>query len=709
MAKVKRKQIEYEGTDKQVIKGNGELGDYSDDFIVELTTTEYNISSIEGELSCNRIVDEILEAVQNNKNIKWYLHTTGSGTYKSTTHELYQGRYSYREQTKGNRSMFTVFFALQLIDIDGNGCLIVQVDVRKIDIDGVISESIEVGSYYQANLIPTVSQSDWNQNDSTKLDYIKNKPTIPTLRTINNEQITDSDLGNINLYDGFYFPNAVKDFDGNWYNAVVIGTQVWLTENLRSLHFANGSDLPNMASVYAPKYPNNDPALVKEYGILYHWMPLLGTSNSSHSEDYTPIKSISPNGFHIPSDKEFNTLISYLSKQKRFTSNVEHNDYIAKSLASTTGWENSEVEDSIGLNTQNNNKLLFNAKPAGCYISDFEGFGETAVFLTSRYKPYNSVGRVIKKLNTNSPTFDTQYRFNQGWVSIRCISDLNPVQFRNWYIQQYGSLQHHLPEEVQVQSDWNQTDTTAPDFIKNKPTIEKYIFEIQGDGTISSSSTDFTFNKTAKEVMSLLSANKPILWRFVESGGLIWTLKEIDRNKTANGNRSRCNIRLEGVDFTHDLRYSISLVINYNSDTDDGSIQMNMSRDLPVIPTMPTPVFYGYTNTVESTPTKVVTLAEPTTGFKNGTYIMVYFQGGGVPAGNNNAISIGNDVYYLAYKAQGITQAGIINQGDKVLLWCHNGFAHVISNDRWSLPIITAADEGKILKVVNGALTLVNP
>lgn len=31
--------------------------------------------------------------------------------------------------------------------------------------------------------IPTVAQSDWNQSDSTAIDYIKNKPTIPTVPT----------------------------------------------------------------------------------------------------------------------------------------------------------------------------------------------------------------------------------------------------------------------------------------------------------------------------------------------------------------------------------------------------------------------------------------------------------------------------------------------------------------------------------------------
>ena len=152
MAKVKRKQIEYEGTNKQVIKGNGELGEHYDEFIVELTTTEDIISSIEGELSCNRTVDEILEAVQNNKNIKWYLHTTGSGIYKSTIHELYQGRYTYINPTLGATTLWSASFGLQLIDIAENGSLVIQVDANKREVNGVISKNIDAVAYYKSNI-----------------------------------------------------------------------------------------------------------------------------------------------------------------------------------------------------------------------------------------------------------------------------------------------------------------------------------------------------------------------------------------------------------------------------------------------------------------------------------------------------------------------------------------------------------------------------
>ena len=46
-----------------------------------------------------------------------------------------------------------------------------------------------------------------------------------TARTVNHEQLSDASRGDANLHDGYYFPNAVQDYDGNWYGAVVIGDQ----------------------------------------------------------------------------------------------------------------------------------------------------------------------------------------------------------------------------------------------------------------------------------------------------------------------------------------------------------------------------------------------------------------------------------------------------------------------------------------------------
>jgi len=72
---------------------------------------------------------------------------------------------------------------------------------------------------------------------------------------------------------------AVSDFDGNAYRIVTIGNQVWLQENFKGTHFANGDPIPNVTDQSAwdamttPAYCwyNNDPKIGEVYGGLYNW------------------------------------------------------------------------------------------------------------------------------------------------------------------------------------------------------------------------------------------------------------------------------------------------------------------------------------------------------------------------------------------------------------------------------------------------------
>ncbi len=41
--------------------------------------------------------------------------------------------------------------------------------------------------------------------------------------------------------------NLVIDIDGNVYHTIAIGEQVWIVENLRTTHYANGTALPLVA------------------------------------------------------------------------------------------------------------------------------------------------------------------------------------------------------------------------------------------------------------------------------------------------------------------------------------------------------------------------------------------------------------------------------------------------------------------------------
>ena len=61
--------------------------------------------------------------------------------------------------------------------------------------------------------------------------------------------------GDFNVYDGFYFPNAVQDVDGNWYGAVILGDQVWMAENLRTKHFGDLTSIAYGGENYSSETP----------------------------------------------------------------------------------------------------------------------------------------------------------------------------------------------------------------------------------------------------------------------------------------------------------------------------------------------------------------------------------------------------------------------------------------------------------------------
>lgn len=95
---------------------------------------------------------------------------------------------------------------------------------------------------------------------------------------------------------------TIIDYDGNVYETVVIGTQTWMKENLRSLHYNNGNTIDE---VFA--YDDNE-ANVADYGRLYTWDALMGLGdNSSEKSD-----EICPVGWHIPSSDECEILEDYL-------------------------------------------------------------------------------------------------------------------------------------------------------------------------------------------------------------------------------------------------------------------------------------------------------------------------------------------------------------------------------------------------------------
>ena len=100
---------------------------------------------------------------------------------------------------------------------------------------------------------------------------------------------------------------TVTDIDGNVYHIVLIGTQIWMVENLKTTRYNDGSkilvvsDSATWTHLTIPGYCwyMNDPANKAIYGALYNGY----TVNTG---------KLAPVGWHVPADTDWTTLTTYL-------------------------------------------------------------------------------------------------------------------------------------------------------------------------------------------------------------------------------------------------------------------------------------------------------------------------------------------------------------------------------------------------------------
>lgn len=101
--------------------------------------------------------------------------------------------------------------------------------------------------------------------------------------------------------------NSVTDVDGNTYKTVVIGSQEWMKENLKTTKFNDKSDIQNItdprewarATSYAYSWYNNNISNKDIYGALYNW-PAVNTGK------------LCPAGWRVPTDEDWSKLIDFL-------------------------------------------------------------------------------------------------------------------------------------------------------------------------------------------------------------------------------------------------------------------------------------------------------------------------------------------------------------------------------------------------------------
>ena len=179
---------------------------------------------------------------------------------------------------------------------------------------------------------------------------------------------------------------SVTDQDGNTYDYLTYGNQVWTVENAKMVTYRDGTPIPQVTDATewsnlttgAWCYYDNDPTK----GKLYNWYAVMGIHDNDPN---TPNKAFAPEGWHVPTDAEWTTLEEHLIANGFNYDDTTTENKIAKAMSSTTGWNSSTELGAIGNDQSTNNSSGFNAFPEGLRSSGglFYDEGYYALFWSS--------------------------------------------------------------------------------------------------------------------------------------------------------------------------------------------------------------------------------------------------------------------------------------------------------------------------------------
>lgn len=236
--------------------------------------------------------------------------------------------------------------------------------------------------------------------------------------------------------------DKVTDACGNTYPAVKIGEQYWMAENLRCDKYANQSEayregrytIPTsnhriftpyytdasdkrIWNSYSEKYGKNlTDNQVAKLGYQYNWAAAVGVADGQKQTTAFSgnRQGICPNGWHIPSREEWQTLVFFIEK-----TNDKGTDTAGKHLKTTSGWYSGDFDYEPGLDTYG-----FAALPAGGGRgNDIYDVGYSAYFYSATSYDVDSNSAYRSSMLYYNDNLDVSYDKKDYGRSVRCIKD----------------------------------------------------------------------------------------------------------------------------------------------------------------------------------------------------------------------------------------------------------------------------------------------
>ena len=173
---------------------------------------------------------------------------------------------------------------------------------------------------------------------------------------------------------------TVSDFDGNQYATVEIADEIWTAENLKSLHYSDGTKIEE---IYVFDDDDKNAAIL---GRLYTWQATV----DKHG--------ICPKGWRLPTDDDFKKMERHLG--------------MAEADIEDTGWRDTNSE-GIRLKEKQDDFLWFDYSKRGV----------------------NSTGFSVIPTGVRSPggTYTGRYGFADIWTSTEFDTDTALNRSLTWY------------------------------------------------------------------------------------------------------------------------------------------------------------------------------------------------------------------------------------------------------------------------------------
>jgi len=210
-------------------------------------------------------------------------------------------------------------------------------------------------------------------------------------------------------------PDLPSDFDGNYYQTLTIGNQIWMKENLKATHFLNGDPIPYNPDYISWPLPeeayfnyNEEETNGDIYGRLYNWYAM---------EDE---RGVCPDGWHVPSYQDYLELFYEMGYDPNLEINPPPLGGMLKEIG-TSHWNfpNTGATDEIG----------FTALPGGEWSGGtyptpytYKYLGTKGSFWCSTVFSNPSGVRALT-MTYNSADVALDLNPQSSALSIRCVED----------------------------------------------------------------------------------------------------------------------------------------------------------------------------------------------------------------------------------------------------------------------------------------------